>query len=131
MEEDKSKMFEGLYETELSKLKTHTATLPNNYQELMQPTIENLAWMKAKLDETRDLFGKAQVVIKIDGSLRKNPGFEAYAQLLDRYMRATKQLLEILSTVKSAPERKGTTLDEIQKRRSKDRQPNTNKKRRS
>ena len=127
---DENREFQLLYDAELAKLKTHTDTLPESHKQLMQPTLENLAWMKAKLDETRELFGRAQVVLKVEGSLKKNPGFEAYAQLLDRYMRAMKQLLEIIATVKSAPEGKGTTLDEIQNRR-KNRKPTSNKKRRS
>ena len=125
-------MFEATYQAELKKLKSHVEPLPKMYQELILPTLENLAWMKSKLDETRALLEPETVLIETEMGTRKNPGFEAYAQLLDRYIKAMKVLLDIVSDIQATPIRKETALDAIQnKRASQGRKSSADKKRRS
>lgn len=114
----KDLIFTQNYEAELVKLKELVGTLPESFQQLLEPTLENLAWLKAKLDETRTILESEIVVIQTERGLSKHPGFDAYSQLLDRYMRATKQLMETLEKIKAPAERKGTALEQIEKRRS-------------
>lgn len=117
---------------ELKKLEALTANLPEVYRSIISPTLDNFAWLKAKLDETRALLENSYVLTKGPEGLKKHPGFEAYSQLFDRYLKALKTLLDILKSIEQKPDRKGTPLDEIRKsREKKGRLTKTNPKRRS
>ena len=59
--------------------------------DLLAPVIENTAWMRAKLDDTRDMVKTTQVVIKYDNGggqsgLRENPIYKGYESLFKSYM---------------------------------------------
>lgn len=59
--------------------------------ELLAPVIENTAWMKAKLDEARELIRNASVAIPYDNGggqtgIRENPLFKGYESLWKSYM---------------------------------------------
>ncbi len=58
---------------------------------LLDAVIENTAWMKAKLDETRDLIRNSGVAIPYDNGggqagIRENPLFKGYINLWKSYM---------------------------------------------
>lgn len=58
---------------------------------LLDAVIENTAWMKAKLDETRDLIHNSGVAIPYDNGggqtgIRENPLFKGYINLWKSYM---------------------------------------------
>lgn len=57
----------------------------------LEPVIENVAWMKAKLDETRETIKGTSVVIPYDNGggqkgLRENPLYKGYSALWKSYM---------------------------------------------
>lgn len=69
--------------------------------ELLEATIENAAWMKIKLDETRETIKKSKVVIPYNNGggqkgLRENPLFRGYEGLLKSYMAALKVIMDCL-----------------------------------
>lgn len=67
----------------------------------LKPVIENVSWMKAKLDDARAKIRDASVVIPYDNGggqrgLRENPLFKGYEGLWRSYMAGMKQILEAL-----------------------------------
>ena len=76
--------------------------MPSNILEALQPIIENTAWMKAKLDEARELIKDSPVVIKYDNGggqkgIRENPLFKEYEALWKSYMIGMCRILESMS----------------------------------
>lgn len=65
----------------------------------LEPIIENTAWMKIKLDETRELIKTSNVVIPYDNGggqkgLRENPLFKGYESLWKSYMAGMGKILD-------------------------------------
>lgn len=65
----------------------------------LEPIIENTAWMKVKLDETRELIKTSNVVIPYDNGggqkgLRENPLFKGYESLWKSYMSGMGRILD-------------------------------------
>lgn len=86
---------------EKKKLKKAVESIAPEKVELLLPALENLAWMKVKLDSTRETIKTAQVVIAYDNGggqkgIRKNPLFDGYHQLWKSYMDGIKLLLSEL-----------------------------------
>ena len=59
--------------------------------DVLDAVIENVAWMKAKLDEAREAVGKTSVAIPYDNGggqtgIRENPVFKGYYSLWKSYM---------------------------------------------
>lgn len=68
---------------------------------LMDPVINNTAWMKIKLDESMELVQSSQVVIKYDNGggqsgLRENPIFKGYEALWKSYMAGMNVIISTL-----------------------------------
>ena len=68
---------------------------------LLDAVIENTAWMKAKLDETRDLIRNSGVAIPYDNGggqtgIRENPLFKGYINLWKSYMAGMNVIMEAL-----------------------------------
>lgn len=66
---------------------------------LLEPTIENVAWMKEKLDDTRATIAGSGVAIPYDSkgsqkSIKENPLFKGYESLWKSYMSGMCKLLE-------------------------------------
>ena len=62
-----------------------------NRHRALEPIIENVAWMKVKLDDTRAAIKHSSVVIKYDNGggqsgLRENPLFKGYSSLWKSYI---------------------------------------------
>ncbi len=73
----------------------------NEIVDLLETTIENTAYMKIKLDETRLAIKSSKVCIPYDNGggqtgLRENPLFKGYESLFKSYMSGLRQILEVL-----------------------------------
>ena len=62
----------------------------------LTPVIDNVAWMRVKLDDTREDIKNAKVVIATENKLKKNPLFEGYEALFKAYMNGLNALLDVL-----------------------------------
>lgn len=68
---------------------------------LLEPVILNTAWMKAKLDDARDLIKNSQIAIPYDNGggqkgVRENPIFKGYESLWKSYMQGMNRILDCL-----------------------------------
>lgn len=75
--------------------------IPENNINILDPVIENTAWMKAKLDDAREQIKNTSVAIPYDNGggqrgIRENPLFKGYENLFKAYMSGLKQILDIL-----------------------------------
>lgn len=94
--------------------------------DLLNATIENTAWIKIKLDETRETIKTSKVVIPYDNGggqkgLRENPLFKGYESLFKAYMSGMKQILDVLpkqaeSVRKEEIEKPQTMLELVRKK---------------
>jgi hypothetical protein len=63
--------------------------------------VENVAWMKVKLDQTRLILMNAAVVMSYDNGggqagVRRNPAFDAYNSMLSQYSKCVRQLCDMM-----------------------------------
>lgn len=70
-------------------------------QKTLAPIIENVAWMKAKLDDARELARDSSVAIPYDNGggqtgIRENPLFKGYESLWKSYMAGMEKILACL-----------------------------------
>lgn len=75
--------------------------VPQNRIQMLEPVIENVAWMKAKLDDTREQIRNTSVAIPYDNGggqtgIRKNPLFEGYSSLWKSYMAGMNAITAVL-----------------------------------
>ena len=68
---------------------------------LLSPIIENVVWMRFKLDDTREKIKTSSVVIPYDNGggqtgLRENPLYKGYESLFKSYMAGMGKILECL-----------------------------------
>lgn len=68
---------------------------------VMQPVIENTAWMKVKLDDARTAIKTSNVVIPYDNGggqtgIRENPLFKGYESLWKSYMAGMDRICSML-----------------------------------
>ena len=89
----------GLYMDENRVLQEHKrleallerADVPQRQRDVLAPVIDNMAWQRIKLDETREEMREASVVCSYDNGggqtgTRENPIFKAYINLWRAYM---------------------------------------------
>lgn len=67
------------------------ADVPHRQRDVLAPVIDNMAWQRIKLDETREEMKEASVVCAYDNGggqtgTRENPIFKAYINLWRAYM---------------------------------------------
>ena len=67
------------------------AELPKQKQEMLEPLIDNLAWQKCKLDDTRKLMQNEDIICQYDHGggqkgIHENPYLKAYTNLFRTYM---------------------------------------------
>ena len=87
------------YMNELKVKQEHTrltalldkANVPKQQRDVLAPVIDNMAWQRVKLDETREEMREASVVCEYDNGggqtgVRENPIFKAYINLWRAYM---------------------------------------------
>lgn len=75
--------------------------IPEKKTELLRDTISNIAWMKVKLDDTRDTIRYTDVAIPYDNGggqkgVRENPLFKGYESLWKSYMAGMKIIMDLL-----------------------------------
>lgn len=95
-------------------------------QKALAPVIENLAFMRMKLDAAREQIGLAPLVIEYDNGggqsgKRENPLFKAYENLWRSYMAGVGRILEALpeevaqAEAAAQPEKPATVLEMVLK----------------
>lgn len=96
--------------------------------EMLKPIIENVSWMRAKLDDSRDLIKNSNIVMPYDNGggqrgIRENPAFKGYESLWKAYMQGMNRILDTLppEEVQAAVEetRPQTVLDTMRAKYSK------------
>lgn len=68
---------------------------------VLLPIIENVSWMKIKLDEARETIKNSSVAIQYDNGggqkgIRENPLFKGYTSLWKSYMSGMDKILAVL-----------------------------------
>lgn len=68
---------------------------------MLEPVIENVAWMKIKLDQAREKIKASGIVMPYDNGggqtgIRENPAFKGYEALWKSYMTGMSKLLEAM-----------------------------------
>ena len=68
---------------------------------MLEPVIENVAWMKIKLDQAREKIKNSGIVMPYDNGggqtgIRENPAFKGYEALWKSYMAGMNKLLEAM-----------------------------------
>ena len=93
---------------------------------LLEPVIENISWMKKKLDEARRVIENASITVPYQNGggqagTRENPAFKAYEGLWKAYMLGVSKVLEYIPEAKDEmmrpAEQPMTVLDRIKERR--------------
>lgn len=75
--------------------------IDDNRIEMLESVIENTAWMKAKLDDTREQIKGTSVAIPYDNGggqtgIRENPLFKGYSGLWKSYMSGMNTIMGLL-----------------------------------
>lgn len=70
---------------------------------MLAPIIENVSWMRAKLEDARELIKNSNVAIPYDNGggqkgIRENPAFKGYEALWKSYLGGMAKILESLPT---------------------------------
>lgn len=95
---------------------------------LLEPVIENVVWMRKKLDEARKLLEKASVTVPYQNGggqagIRENPALKAYENLWKAYTIGIGKLTEALpekdKAAVQAPVQVSSVLARVQERREK------------
>ena len=65
---------------------------------------ENVLWMEVKLADARAAIGKSSVAIPYDNGggqrgIRRNPAYDGYNSLMSGYVKAVRQLCDIIGAV--------------------------------
>ena len=86
------------------------AGISERRMQMLGPVIENVSWMKAKLDDSRALIKNSNIVVPYDNGggqkgIRENPAFRGYEALWKSYMQGMNRVLDTL------PEEEAKTLD--------------------
>lgn len=79
------------------------AGLEKKQYEMLLPVVENVAWMKVKLEDAREEIAEGKLVVDYDNGggqsgVRENPVFKAYEGLWKAYLAGLSKILEIFPT---------------------------------
>lgn len=109
-EEEKQRLRALLFDYNISEQKV----------ELMRDTISNVAWIKVKLEDTRDTIRHTDVAIPNEnGGIRENPLFKGYEALWKSYMQGMKTILDLLPVEEArleAKDRPKTVLELVREK---------------
>ena len=77
------------------------AGISKRRMDMLKPVIENVSWMRAKLDDSRDLIKNSNIVMPYDNGggqrgIRENPAFKGYESLWKAYMQGMNRILDTL-----------------------------------
>lgn len=104
------------------------AGISKRRMDMLAPVIENVSWMRAKLDDSRDLIKNSNIVMPYDNGggqrgIRENPAFKGYESLWKAYMQGMNRILDTLppEEIQAAVEeaRPQTVLDTMRAKYSK------------
>lgn len=92
------------------------AGVTDDKMDLLDPVIENTAWMKAKLDDSRQLIRRTDIVVPYDNGggqkgIRENPAFRGYEALFKSYMSGMNRIIDSMPEGTIVP--RGIIDDEI------------------
>ena len=92
-----------MQEKEMKRLKKllKDAGVSTSRMKMLEPVIENVAWMKIKLDQAREKIKNSGIVMPYDNGggqtgIRENPAFKGYEALWKSYMAGMSKLLETM-----------------------------------
>ncbi len=85
-------------------------SVPDSRRKLLESIVENVAWMRVKLDAARDEIADTSIVTTYDNGgnqkgIHENPAFRGYESLWKAYMQGMDKILNALP----AEERRGRT----------------------
>ena len=105
------------------------AGISKRRMDMLKPVIENVSWMRAKLDDSRDLIKNSNIVMSYDNGggqrgIRENPAFKGYESLWKAYMQGMNRILDTLppEQIQNATDdgiKPQTVLDQIRAKHSK------------
>lgn len=105
------------------------AGISERRMQTLAPIIENVSWMRAKLDDSRSLIKNSNIVVPYDNGggqkgIRENPAFKGYEALWKAYMQGMNRILDTLppETIQEATEteiKPATVLDTIRGKHNK------------
>ena len=105
------------------------AGISERRMQTLAPIIENVSWMRAKLDDSRQLIKNSNIVVPYDNGggqkgIRENPAFKGYEALWKAYMQGMNRILDTLppEVVQEATEteiKPATVLDTIRGKHNK------------
>lgn len=96
----------------------------------MQSVVENIAWMRIKLDDTRDMIKDSTVAIPYDNGggqtgIRENPLFKGYQSLFASYLKGMAMIMDCLpaeaeNADQNGPEKPKTVLELVRNKHRKE-----------
>ena len=99
------------------------AKTPPEKMKILEPVIDNVSWMKAKLEDTTEQIKDGQIAIEYNNGggqkgVRESPLFKGYEALFKTYMSGMAKIMEAMPVKESAPEppadvKPSTVLDAI------------------
>lgn len=105
------------------------AGISKRRMQTLAPIIENVSWMRAKLDDSRSLIKNSNIVVPYDNGggqkgIRENPAFKGYEALWKAYMQGMNRILDTLppDAIQEATEteiKPATVLDTIRGKHNK------------
>lgn len=105
------------------------AGISERRMQTLAPIIENVSWMRAKLDDSRQLIKNSNIVVPYDNGggqkgIRENPAFKGYEALWKAYMQGMNRILDTLppEDIQAATDndiRPQTVLDTIRNKHNK------------
>ncbi len=93
------------------------AGTPEERLKIFEPVLDNVSWMKIKLDEAREQIKEENITVEYDNGggqrgVRENPMFKGYEALWKTYMSGLSSLISGL------PESKAALIEESEKPQS-------------
>ena len=105
------------------------AGISERRMQTLAPIIENVSWMRAKLDDSRQLIKNSNIVVPYNNGggqkgIRENPAFKGYEALWKAYMQGMNRILDTLppEVIQEATEteiKPATVLDTIRGKHNK------------
>ena len=105
---------------ELTRLKKVFKDLPEDKRRIVDGLIQEAAFMRATLEETREIIDREGVIELFEQGaqrfLREHPATKVYAALVNRYSAVIKQLIDLLPDNKGADNGADELMEFVKKR---------------
>jgi len=106
--------------TEMTRLKKVFKGLPEDKRRIVDGLIQEAAFMRATLEETREIVDREGVIELFEQGaqrfLREHPATKVYASLVNRYSAVIKQLIDLLPDSKGADNGADELMEFVKKR---------------